>query len=171
MADDSKESETNETGPVTAETSAGDASEKVTAETKSGDSGVEAAKAVENVTEAAPAGDSLVSDVDPAVVQDNQNFDVEETKEDKKEGTGEPLEPDSSLLTEGGEELDFGDGDEHKEDMISFQIEESEIAIVETGNKEEAAEEPTTTDAKPEPAQGDVKKKEDKPSDAKEEEG
>ena len=178
MADEPAESGPTETEPVAEETSAEGALDKVSTGSKSEapkvkqtESKPAAADAADLVTAASSAGDSLVSDVDPATVQDNQNFDFD-TKEDSKDGTGEPLGPDSSLLNDeaGGEELDYGDGDDHKEDMISFQIEESEIAIVETGSKE-TTEESAPTEAKSEEAQGDATKKEDKPSDEKEEEG
>ena len=178
MVDEPGQSGATETGPVTGETSAEDAPDKVesiTTDLNSEDpkaeqteTVTEAVDAAEVVTEALSAEGSLVSDVDPAAVQDNQNFDVD-TKEAGKDGT---TDPDSSLLNDeaGGDELDYGDGDDTKEEMISFQIEESEIAIVETGTKE-TTEESVPAEAKAEEAPGDATKKEDKPSDEKEEEG
>ena len=84
------------------------------------------------VSEGAKAVPSV--EVPSLPVTDNQNFDVQSVE--KKES----FDVDSSLLNEedGVEELDFGDGDEHKEDMISFQIEESDMAIVETEKKEDS---------------------------------
>ena len=111
----------------------------------------------------------------PIPVQDNQNFDVPDpAKESAKSGSAEtagkeasdsgkePLKPSAGLLETEGDELDFGDGDEHKEDMVSFQIEESEIAIVE--KKEEAKEDkkqPKEEPSKKEPASKSTQDKDD----------
>ena len=179
MEDETEPSGATETEVVPEETSAEDAPQKVTDDiSESQDTVVNeaeidtnAASAADLVTEAVSAEGSLVSDVDPAKVQDNQNFDVVETKEDNKTELVDTKEQDDSLLNDetGGDELDYGDGDDNKDELISFQIEESEIAIVETGNKEE--EESAPAEAKVGEAQGDGAKKEDKPSDEKEEEG
>lgn len=113
-------------------------------------------------------GDNSVPSVEaPSVpVADNQSFDLA----DKESG-----DVDNSLLSddEAAEELDFGDGDDHKEDMVSFQIEESDMAIMETEKKEEqspskrsAAQSNSKEDKKDAAKDGG-----DKPATDKEEEG
>ncbi|KAL5255915.1 hypothetical protein ACHWQZ_G011213 [Mnemiopsis leidyi] len=180
MVDEANPSGHSETEHAGEETSAEDAPQIVTDDVAEPQDTVvdqaeintNAAKAADIATKVVSAEDSLVSDVDPAKVQDNQNFDVAETKEDSKTRSVDVKEQDDTLFNDetGGDELDYGDGDDNKDELISFQIEESEIAIVETGNKEEE-EQPTSDETKVSEAQGDSTKKEEKPSDEKEEEG
>lgn len=131
---------------------------------------------------------------DPSLVQDNQNFDLKTVANKKKEGAGASqdvahegagsradqgndeesfvnkddidtsnVEADDALVQE--EELDFGE--DPKEDLVSLQIEEAEIALVESKQQEEGtkpANAPTSEAAA-------NNKKEEKPSTGKEEEG
>ena len=117
--------------------------------------------------DALSADGSSVTEIDAPVIE------VPDTELDQMEegNSREPLQLDDSLLNGGEdlEDLDYGDGDDKAEDMVTFQIEESEILIVETGKKGEGAggEEETAAKEEDKTTTTDEKKSSDKKEDTK----